>query len=108
MDPKPTVYIETTIVSYLTCRPSRQPLRLAHEQLTRDWWKTSTDRFGLYISRLVRQEASGGDRSAAAKRLKALRGMQVLAINDSVITLAEVLAQALKLPDRARADAVHL
>lgn len=105
---KPTVYIETTIVSYLTCWPSKDPLRLSHEELTRLWWSTALDRFELYTSPLVLQEAGGGDPDAAVERLKSLQGIPSLALSDEVIALAESLAQLMKLPDRARADSVHL
>lgn len=105
---KPTIYIETTIVSYLTAWPSRDVVRLSHEMLTREWWTLAADRFELYASPLVRQEASGGDPAAAAERMKVLEGLQILAITDDAIGLAEALAAALQLPDRARADAVHV
>lgn len=34
------VYIETTVVSYLTARPSRDLIVAAHQQITHDWWDT--------------------------------------------------------------------
>jgi len=67
---KQTVYIETAIVSYLTCRPSRNVVRHAHEILTQRWWKTSRSRFDLRTSIFTIDEASHGDRSAASARLE--------------------------------------
>src|SRR5437588_9710250 len=71
---KPTVYVETTIPSYLTAWPSRDLVRAAHQQITREWW-ARRDRFDLYASRLVVQECQGGDPEAAADRLAALAGI---------------------------------
>ena len=105
---KPTVYIETTIVSYLTAWPSRDVVRLSHELLTREWWTSERPRFDLYTSALTHQEASAGDPTAAAERLHALEGIPLLTIDAPVVSLAERLVTALSLPTRARADAVHL
>ena len=37
--PKRRVYLETTIVSYLTGRPSRDLVIAAHQELTLEWWE---------------------------------------------------------------------
>jgi hypothetical protein len=55
---RPTVYVETTVISYLTARQSRDTIIAGHQQTTRDWWKTCHDRFELFASLLVLQEAS--------------------------------------------------
>src|SRR5260370_1408574 len=67
-DMKPTVYVETTIPSYLAAWPSRDLVRAAHQQITREWW-ARRDGFELYSSRLVVQECQIGDAQAAADRL---------------------------------------
>jgi len=104
---KPTVYIETTIISYLTAWPSRDVVRLSHEILTRKWWE-KRERFELHTSEIVRLEAAAGDPSAAAERLKALEGMTILPPSATALALAERLAVDLNLPERARADAAHI
>ena len=86
---KPTVYIETTIVSYLTAWPSRDILRAAQEILTRDWWSKARPLFELYTSDYVINEASAGDPVAAAERLKALEGIPSLTTGDRVEVIAE-------------------
>ena len=91
----------------LTAWPSRDVIRLSHEILTRNWWGTR-DSFQLYTSELVMLEASAGDPTAAAERLKALQGMPILPMNLPVTYLAEELSEALKLPARARPDAFHI
>ena len=69
---KPTVYVETTVVSYLTARQSRDTIIAGHQQTTRDWWKTCHERFELFASLLVLQEASRGNPEAAQERLRVL------------------------------------
>jgi hypothetical protein len=80
---KPTVYIETTIVSYLTAWPSRDVVRLSHELLTRDWWKDERPKFDLFTSELVIRESSAGDPTAAAERLKSLGAVMT---EDPIVT----------------------
>ena len=69
---KPRVYVETSIVSYLTARPARDIVIAGRQQSTRAWWVTASSRFELVISQLVREEAGGGDPDAATVRLAAL------------------------------------
>ena len=69
---KPTVYIETSVVSYLTARPSRDVVVAAYQEITRDWWRDAPDRFDLAASALVMAEAGAGDPDAARSRLAAL------------------------------------
>ena len=66
---KPKVYIETTIPSYLTGRPSRDLVIVGHQELTREWWDERRDTFDLYISQFVLDEAGAGDVRMAQKRL---------------------------------------
>jgi hypothetical protein len=105
---KPSVYIETTVVSYLTARPSTDVVRLAHEILTREWWSQARATYDLYTSIFTTTEASGGDPSAAQERVKALQDIPLLPIGSDVAALASALEQSLKLPSRARIDAAHV
>jgi hypothetical protein len=105
---KPTVYIETTVVSYLTARPSRDVIRLSHEMITREWWEKRRPDFDLYVSDFVIQEASRGDAVAAADRMKALAEIPLLPVNAAALELTEKLASTLSLPQRARPDAAHV
>jgi hypothetical protein len=65
---KPTVYLETTIISYLAARPSRDLVTAAHQQITREWWEQARDRFEVFISPVVLEEISRGDATAAGIR----------------------------------------
>lgn len=71
----PRVYLETTVISYLTARPSRNLRMVAHQEITTDWWTRRRMRFELYVSRLVIDEAAAGDVEAAARRLVTLSGI---------------------------------
>ena len=104
---KPTVYVETTIPSYLTAWPSRDLVRAAHQQITREWW-ARRDGFDLNSSRLVVQECQAGDEQAAADRLTATAGIPLLEQGGEVGKLAEVLMHDVPLPEKAAADALHI
>ena len=103
-----SVYIETTIVSYLTARPSRDLVQRAHQQLTRRWWRTRRSAFDLYVSPPVVQEAAGSDPRRARKRLVALEGVPVLEATTEAMRLAEALVGAAAVPRQAAVDAAHI
>lgn len=107
MTPKAKVYLETTIPSYLTAWPSRDLLRAAQQQMTREWWDRRDD-FDLFISPLVLVECQAGDPTAAADRLLAIAGIPLLDQTDEVTELAEELTRTVPIPARAAADAVHI
>ena len=104
---KPSVYIETTVPSYLTAWASRDLVRAAHQQITREWW-AYREKFDLYSSRLVVQECQGGDAQAAADRLAALAGIPLLQQEPAVSALAEALMRDVPLPEKAAADSLHI
>ena len=85
---KPKVYLETTIVSYLTARPSRDLVVAAHQQITQDWWTNRRSDFDLHASQLVIQEASVGDAQMAQSRLAALDQIPLLGVNALHIAIA--------------------
>jgi hypothetical protein len=87
----PTVYIETTIVSYLTAWPSRDIVRAAQQRTTREWWDSQRGRFEVVTSELVLLEAAAGDSSAAAERTNALRDLSVLAVIEVATSIADAL-----------------
>jgi hypothetical protein len=105
---KPTVYLETTIVSYLTAWPSRDLVMAGNQQTTREWWTTHKDEFDLYISQPVIQESNAGDSDAAARRWDILQHIPRLDITDEVTNLARLLISDVPLPPRAQTDALHI
>ena len=103
-----SVYVETTIVSYLTARPSRDLVLCAHQQITRTWWRTRRSDFDLFISPLVLQEAGDGDPQAARRRLAALARIPILAAVPGALAVAHALQNRGPIPPRAVADAMHI
>lgn len=103
-----SVYIETSVVSYLMARPSASLLAAAHQQITREWWDSRRQRFDQFISPLVIEEASRGNPEAAARRLAALEGFSVLEPTQPAADLVDVLISEGALPNLARDDATHV
>ena len=102
------LYVETSVISYLTARASRDVIALGHQQLTREWWERAGDEFELYASRLVVAEAQLGDPSAAASRLAVLEPITLLAETPNSRALAKKLLMAGGLPAKAASDALHI
>lgn len=105
---KPRVYVETSVVSYLTARPARDIVIAGRQQSTRDWWAGTQERFELVISELVREEAAVGDRDAAQSRLAAISPLTVIAATPEVARLAQALVDRKAVPERVAQDAVHI
>jgi len=99
--------LETTIASYLTAQTSRNILVAAHQQITRRWWRRRS-RFNLFVSQAVLQEAARGDAVAAARRLAAMDGLPVLAVDSAATELSARLFRKCALPPKAELDAVHI
>ncbi len=88
---KPSVYIETTIPSYLTAWRSPELVMAANQEATRSWWDTSRPKFDIFISALVLDEASSGDPAAAQRRMEIIREIPALDVSAGrKITLAHV------------------
>jgi hypothetical protein len=104
----PSVYLETTIPSYLAAHPSRDLIIAAHQQITHDWWRTAPDRFDLYISEAVLDEIQAGDPEAVARRLEIVEGLPILSFSDDVTSLVDAYEHRLAFVGRARADLVHI
>lgn len=105
---RPKLYLETTIPSYLTSRPSRDLIIASHQQITREWWEKRRRAFELYISQLVLDEAAAGDPAAARERLKVIQDLPALDITPEVEGLAsDILASGI-MPGKAVTDAAHI
>ena len=103
-----TVYIETSVVSYLTSRPSRDIRVAAWQEITTQWWEQERSKYELFTSELVIAESGGGDEDAARKRLEQLQDIPALAIDDATKQFAARLIQDGGVPSEAQADALHI
>ena len=105
---KLTVYIETTIPSFLTARNPGDLLAAGEQEATRRWWNNRRQQFDLFISQPVLEEAAMGDVDAAKKRLDALEGLPLLNSDDAVEELTDVIMASGVIPAKAKTDAVHV
>ncbi len=105
---KRKVYIETSVISYLNSRPSKNPITFGRQQLTSEWWTERSSLFDILVSELVFQEASAGDGEAAQKRLQFLEPIPSLEISEDAITLSERLVTDGPLPKEYSEDALHI
>jgi hypothetical protein len=104
----PTIYMETSVVSYLAARPSKDPM-IAGEQIgTHRWWKEKRRNYDIYISKLVWEEAAEGDKVAVKRRLKFIAPLPWLQITAKVARLARALIKRKALPPNAGNDASHI
>jgi hypothetical protein len=103
-----TVYIETSIVSYLVADPSRDLLTAANQQVTRDWWQRRRIGFVCVVSQEVVAEASRGDAEEVRRRLAVLAMLPRAAVSGDAEQLARLFLSTGCLPPKAARDAVHL
>lgn len=103
-----TVYVETTIVSYLVASPSRDLMLAAHQQATHQWWAIERLRYRCVTSEEVLREAAYGDPEMSRRRLAALAGMAVLPADATVRQLAKDILIEQLLPASVISDAIHV
>lgn len=106
---KPTIYIETSIISYLAAKPSPDLTTAACQQVTAEWWERYRGLYNIVTSALVVTEAAEGNPLTAKKRLDFLKGIPALRITDNAAELARFLTgRGAALPRKAQADALHI
>jgi hypothetical protein len=105
---KPLLYIETSIVSYLAARPSRDPVTLRNQQLTHEWWDTRREEYELFTSAEVLHESALGDPEMAKRRLALLSRLGILLPSDLITGIGEALLKGVPLPSQAKTDALHI
>jgi hypothetical protein len=105
---KPTVYIETTVVSYLAARPSTDAILDARQRATRHFWEDYSDNFELIVSDIVITEIRQGNKMAAQRRIDALSGLTVLGLTPEAVGLALELINAGAVPRESQTDAQHI
>ena len=105
---KPKVYIETSVISYLAAKPSRDLIVAAHQQITIDWWETALPRYDAFVSPIILDEISRGDVNAVQARLEKVSAFPVLEVLPEIRNLADIYFSELDIPEKARADSYHL
>jgi len=105
---KPTIYIESTVISYYAASRTRDLIMAAHQEITWEWWESVLPTLAPHISQIVFDEISRGDANAAQRRLAAVSDFKVLEMTPDVAALANTYFDALDIPQKARNDSFHL
>ena len=103
-----SVYIESSVISYLTARPSRDLVIAGHQAVTAEWWNERRLRYDVYVSPLVVEEISAGDASAAEERLRVITDIPSVTIAAEAESLASALLAANAVPANSGRDALHV
>lgn len=103
-----TVYIETSVIGYLTARPTENLILAANIKITQDWWEINRHAFDLCASFVVLDEAALGDPEIAAKRLELLKGIILLEPTEKAQELTIQFLTKSNLPPKATNDAAHI
>jgi len=105
---KSRLYIETSIISYLAARPSKDVIVAGQQASTARWWKERRRDYEIFISKLVWQEVRRGNAEAVARRLKFARPLRWLQVTSDVVRLTQALVGRKALPPNAADDATHI
>ena len=105
---KTSVYVESSVISYLTARPSRDIVKSARQAITEEWWENDKSRFEVFISALVEEEISSGDVNAAHRRLNAVKDIPSADISVEAMNIAQELIASGAVPENSKEDALHI
>ena len=105
---KKKVYVETTVISDVTALPSNDLALVGRQIVTREWRKTAAQRFDLFVSTVVHQEAHRGDLDAASRRVEALKDIPELVADTRAVALATKLIMGKAVPEGYPDDALHI
>ena len=104
----PKIYVETSVISYLTARMSGDLVVAARQKVTQDWWDSAQKRFELFVSALVIDEISAGDTGAANARLNLVKNIPLLSAKEDIDRLVQTFIEKGPIPAKATEDAVHI
>lgn len=105
---QPKVYLETSILSYLAARPSKDVISLGRQEITRRWWETERQRYRLVVPEAVEAECERGDPQMIERRRQFLNEASLFSINERILELANLLIAPGAIPEKAGPDAVHI
>jgi len=103
-----SIYIETTIPSYATAKPSMDIISATRQNITKLFWEYERNKYRLYISQFVLAECKQGDLDAANRRLEFIKNIALIPETDSTENLANEYFKFLKISERAKTDCFHL
>jgi hypothetical protein len=105
---RPSVYIESSVISYLTSKPSRDVVTASRQAITTEWWHDKRHHYEICISALVIEEISAGHPEAAAQRIGVVADIPNMGITLEVQTLADALLTGKAVPANSPRDALHI
>jgi hypothetical protein len=108
ISPKPKVYVETSILSYLAARPSRDPVTEGRQVITRRWWESERHKYALTVSEAVETECGQGDPEMASRRRTFLEETTLFPVRETILNVAKLLVVPGAIPEKAGVDAVHI
>ena len=103
---KPSVYVETSVISYLAASHSRDPVTAGRQLITERWWTSHKSQYRLFISETVEAECARGDPEMVARRRLFLRETALFPMNKEIMELAARQVAPGAVPEKAAADAV--
>ena len=103
-----SIYIETSVVSYLVARPSRDLITASRQEVTRIWWETLLPQCEPCVSEVVEQEIREGDPQMAKLRLEAILGFRFLPPLPMIDPVIATIEAKRILPPKALIDLAHL
>lgn len=105
---KPQVYLESSVISYHTARPTKSVVAQARQTVTRKWWTEHRENYEILVSQVVLDEISRGDSQAAQKRLALVREYSILGATAEAENLADEYLRTRLVPRMAEDDALHI
>ena len=103
----PTVYLDTSVPSYLTARPARDRYIMRMQRISCLWWNAYRSRFNVYVSEVVLEEAANGNEEAASRRTESISAFTSLGLTEEARNLADLILMETRLPESVRTDAQH-
>ena len=107
-DMNKSVYIESSVISYLTARPSRDVVTSARQAITLEWWDEYRDFYQTFVSQLVIEEIGSGDELAAKRRMNIVKDILLLETTTNALKLAKKLLSEHAVPQNSVEDALHI
>ena len=103
-----SVYLETSVISYLAAYPSSDLMVADHQKATHDWWLYHRRKYDLAISPIVEKEIGLGEEKMARKRIELIKGIRLLTVTAESIHLARTLVKKGPVPEKAEVYALHI
>lgn len=103
-----SIYLENSVISYYTSKPFTSPIVRVHQDITINWWPKAIEKYNVFISQFVLDEARRGDVDAARRRLEVIKDFPLLDVTEDTINLSKIYETELNIPPKSIGDAGHI